>query len=198
LQTAKSYRNMEAYITKYGYIGIFIGTFLEGETTVLLGGIFSKLGYMNINRVVLWAFMGTFVGDCTFFFLGRIFGRKQIGKYEFLSSKVPLANKIIQKYGNFIIFILRFLVGIRALILLLLGCTDMKKTRFILFSILNSILWSIIVSFIGYLFANVVYVFVHDIKKYEELIIPIILVSVTIFILVYRRIMKEKEKSYGD
>jgi len=63
---------------------------------------------------------------------------------------------------------------------------------------LNSILWSIIVSFIGYLFANVVYVFVHDIKKYEELIIPIILVSVTIFILVYRRIMKEKEKSYGD
>lgn len=198
MQTAKSYRNMEVYIAKYGYIGIFIGTFLEGETTVLLGGIFSKLGYMNINRVVLWAFMGTFVGDCTFFFLGRIFGRKQIGKYEFLSSKVPLANKIIQKYGNFIIFILRFLVGIRALILLLLGCTDMKKTRFILFSILNSILWSIIVSFIGYLFANVVYVFVHDIKKYEELIIPIILVSVTIFILVYRRIMKEKEKSYGD
>jgi membrane protein DedA with SNARE-associated domain len=189
---------MEAYIAKYGYIGIFIGTFLEGETTVLLGGIFSKLGYININRVVLWAFMGTFAGDCTFFFLGRTFGRKQIGKYEFLSSKVPLANKIIQKYGNFIIFILRFLVGIRAVVLLLLGCTDMKKSKFILFSVLNSILWSIIVSFIGYLFANVVYVFVHDIKKYEELIIPIILVSVTIFILVYRRIMKEKEKSYGD
>jgi membrane protein DedA with SNARE-associated domain len=198
LQTAKGYINMEAYIAKYGYIGIFIGTFLEGETTVLLGGIFSKLGYININRVVLWAFMGTFAGDCTFFFLGRTFGRKQIGKYEFLSSKVPLANKIIQKYGNFIIFILRFLVGIRAVVLLLLGCTDMKKSKFILFSVLNSILWSIIVSFIGYLFANVVYVFVHDIKKYEELIIPIILVSVTIFILVYRRIMKEKEKSYGD
>jgi len=35
---------MEAYIAKYVYIGVFVGTFLEGETTVLLGGIFSKLG----------------------------------------------------------------------------------------------------------------------------------------------------------
>ena len=67
---------MEAYVAKYGYIGIFIGTFVEGETTVLLGGIFSRLQYMDLNRVILWAFLGTFVGDCTFFSLGRLLRKR--------------------------------------------------------------------------------------------------------------------------
>ncbi len=189
---------MEAFLTKYGYIGIFIGTFLEGETTVLLGGIFSKLGYMEIYRVFLWAFLGTFAGDFTFFSLGRVFGRHRIAKYEFLSSKIPLANGIIKKYGNFIIFIIRFLVGIRAVILMLLGCTNLKIGKFILFSVLNSTLWSIMITLIGYIFGNVVYVFVSDIKKYEEFIIPSILILVTILIFIYRRIVREREKAYGD
>jgi membrane protein DedA with SNARE-associated domain len=189
---------MEAYIAKYGYIGIFVGTFLEGETTVLLGGIFSKLGYMNIEKVILWAFLGTFAGDCTFFSIGRIFGKNVIEKYEFLRSRVPLANKIIKKYGHFIIFIIRFLVGIRAIILLLLGCTNIKLGRFLLFNMINSILWSILVTSVGYVFGKVVYVFVSDIKKYEEFIIPAVLIGVIILITVYRHIVKEREKSYGD
>ncbi len=189
---------MEAYIAKYGYIGIFAGTFFEGETTVLLGGIFSKLGYMNIEKVILWAFLGTFAGDCTFFSIGRIFGKNIIERYEFLRSKVPLANKIMKKYGNFIIFIIRFLVGIRAIILLLMGCTNIKLSKFILFNLINSALWSILVSLTGYIFGKVVYVFVSDIRKYEEYTIPAILIGVTILIMIYRRIVKEREKSYGD
>lgn len=190
--------DMEAYIAKYGYIGIFIGTFLEGETTVLIGGIFSSLGFMNLNEVILWAFLGTFVGDCTFFGLGRIFGRNLIERYEFLRNKVPLANKIITKHGNFLIFIIRFLAGIRAIILLLLGCTNLRLSKFILFNAINSILWSIIIALIGYLFGNVIYVFVSDIKKYENYIIPVILVAATILILIYRRIMHERRKPYGN
>jgi len=189
---------MEAYIAKYGYIGIFIGTFLEGETTVLLGGIFSKLGYMNIEKVILWAFLGTFAGDLTFFSIGRMFGKNIIEKYEFLRNRVPLANKIIKKYGYFIIFIIRFLVGIRAIILLLLGCTNIKLSKFVFLNMLNSVLWSILVTTIGYVFGKVVFVFVSDIKQYEEYIIPAVLIGVIVLIMIYRHIVKEKEKSYGD
>ena len=190
---------MEAYIAKYGYIGIFVGTFLEGETTVLLGGIFSRLGYMNILMVMFYAFAGTIAGDCTFFLIGRCFGKTIIERFEFVRNKVPLANKIIKHYGNFIIFIIRFLVGVRAVVLILLGCTDMKVSRFIMFSILNSICWSILVGMIGYLFGRVVFVFVDDIKKYETIIVPVVLGLVVLFIFVYRYIMSRKEKeTYGD
>lgn len=190
---------MEAYIAKYGYIGIFVGTFLEGETTVLLGGIFSRLGYMNILMVMFYAFAGTLAGDCTFFAIGRCFGKTIIERCEFIRSKVPLANKIINHYGNFIIFIIRFLVGIRAVVLILLGCTNMKAGKFFMYSVLNSICWSILVGIVGYLFGRVVFVFVDDIKKYEKIIVPVVLGLVLLFILVYRYIMNKKEKeTYGD
>lgn len=190
---------MEAYIAKYGYIGIFIGTFLEGETTVLLGGIFSKLGYMSVWVVMLYAFAGTFVGDCTFFAIGRFFGKNIIERFDFIRSKVPLANRIIRKKGNFIIFMIRFLVGVRAVILILLGCTNLKMSKFLTYSVLNSIAWSILISIIGFAFGEVVLVFVSDIKKYESIIVPVVLVLVVLLIFIYRHIVKEKEeKVYGD
>ncbi len=192
--------DLEAFIAEYGYIGIFVGSFLEGETTVLIGGILSKLGYMNLERLVLWAFIGTLSGDCTFFFIGRAFGKKQIEKYKFISTKLSIADRIIHKYGKVVIFTVRFLVGIRTVILLLLGCTSITKSKFLLYSLLNSILWSIVVAFVGYACGNVVYVFVKDVKRYEEIVIPSVIIGVSILIVIYRLIMKEKEKekAYGD
>ena len=190
---------MESYIAQYGYIGIFIGTFLEGETTVLLGGIFSKLGYMSVWMVMLWAFAGTFAGDCTFFVIVRVFGKKIVEQFSFIRSKVPLANRIIRKKGNFIIFVIRFLVGVRAVILILLGCTNLKMGKFLTYSVLNSIAWSILVSIIGFAFGKVIFVFVGDIKKYESIIVPVVLALVILCILIYRYIMNKKEKeAYGD
>jgi membrane protein DedA with SNARE-associated domain len=153
---------------------------------------------MNLPMVMLYAFAGTFIGDFTFFTLGRRFGKNFIDKYEFVRNKVPLANKIIHKYGNPIIFIIRFLVGIRAVVLILLGCTNMKMSKFVLFNLVNSMAWSMLVSTIGYVFGKVVFVFVDDIKRYETIILPIVLVLVLVLILVYRHIVKRKEEEYGD
>jgi len=190
---------VEGYIAKYGYIGIFIGTFFEGETTVLVGGIFSRLGYMSIWNVMLYAFAGTFVGDCTFFAIGRYFGKNIVERFAFIRSRVPLANRVIRKNGNFIIFIIRFLVGIRAVILMLLGCTNLKMSKFLTFSVFNSVAWSILIAIVGFVFGNVVLVFVGDLNKYEPIIVPAVLAFVVLFILIYRHIMNEKEKkAYGD
>jgi len=192
------FAEMEEFIARYGYIAIMIGTFFEGETTVLLGGIFSKLKYMELDHVMAWAFLGTIAGDCTFFFLGKVLGRNIIERYEFLRSKIPLANGIMKRYGNYIIFLVRFFVGVRGIILLLLGCTDIRKRTFFLYSIMSAALWSIVASSIGYLFANVVYIFVHDIRKYEVYIIPAIIAVVAAFIFIYRNIVREREKTYGN
>jgi membrane protein DedA with SNARE-associated domain len=190
---------MDPFIAKYGYMAIAVGTFLEGETTVLLGGIFSKLGYMELKRVMFWAFVGTLAGDCTFFLLGKLLKRNIIERYDFLRSKVPLANRIIKRYGNHIIFFVRFFVGVRGIILSLLGCTDLRKRTFLLYSTLSSLLWSLLVGLIGYSFGNVVYILVSDIKRYEKFIVPTILVAVFIVIMIYRYVMKKREeKSYGD
>ncbi len=189
---------MEASIATYGYAGIFVGTFLEGETTVVLGGIFSKLGYLDLRKVIFWAFLGTFAGDFTFFALGRVFGRSIIERFRFLKEKVPRANAVIRKYGNPIVFLVRFLVGIRGLVLLLLGCTDMKIRKFLLLSTANSLIWSVGIALLGYVFGKILYVFIHHIQTYEYYAMPAIVAVVLIAVVIYRHIVKEREKAYGD
>ena len=185
-------------VARLGYIGVVLGTFLEGETTILVAGIFAKLGFFNLNRVMCCAFLGTFLGDCVFFFVGKYFGRSVIERYEFLRSRASLSNKIIHQNRHFILFIMRFLAGFRSIILVLLGCANVRTSRFLLIDISSSLVWSVCVSMLGYSFANVVYIFVRDVKGYEKIIIPIVIVPMIVLILLYRHVIKEKEEERFD
>lgn len=44
--------SLEYLIDTYGYPAILIGTFLEGETILVLGGIVAKLGYLKLPWVM--------------------------------------------------------------------------------------------------------------------------------------------------
>jgi membrane protein DedA with SNARE-associated domain len=189
---------MEDSIARLGYLGVLLGTFIEGETTILLAGIFAKLGYLKLRDVFLFSFVGTFAGDCSFFFLGKLFGKSIVERYEFLRTRARLSHRIIHEYPHFIVFIMRFLAGFRSIILLLLGCANMKTRRFLAVDFLSSLVWSVAVSIVGYSFANVVYIFVSDIKGYERIVIPFVVVPAVAGILFYRHFIREKEEEQFD
>jgi membrane protein DedA with SNARE-associated domain len=178
----------------YGYIGVAIGTFFEGEATALLGGIFSKLGFLSLNGVILCACTGTFLGDCTFFLLGRLLGRTLIDRYQIMRSRTPFADKVIRRYGHLILFTMRFLAGFRTMILLLLGCTHMNIVRFLVIDFLMAALWAGLLSFLGYSFGNVIYIFVTDVTRYQRLVVPVVVVGAITVILFYRYFVRRKER----
>ena len=183
---------MEENIYSLGYIGVVIGTFLEGETTILLAAIFAKLGYLKLRQVMFWSFIGTFGGDCSFFFLGKFFGRSVIERYGFLRDRAVTSQRIISKYGPLILFIMRFLAGFRSIILLLLGCANLRTGRFFLVDLALSAVWSFLISVLGYSFANVVYIFVSDTKGYEKIIIPFAVAAALAMMLFYRHVIRRK------
>jgi len=185
-------------IARLGYIGVLIGTFIEGETTILVAAIFAKFGFLKLNQVMGCSFAGTFMGDCVFFFLGKYFGRSVIERYEFLRSRANLSNRIIHQNRHFILFIMRFLAGFRSIILVLLGCADVRTSRFLLIDFSSSLVWSVCVSMIGYSFANVVYIFVRNVKGYEKILIPIVIVPAIALIFLYRHFIREKEEEQFD
>ncbi len=189
---------MEETISRLGYVGVAIGTFIEGETTILLAAIFAKLGFLKLRHVIFWSFIGTFAGDCSFFFLGKFFGRQIIERYDFLRRRAATSNKIIHQYGHLILFIMRFLAGFRSIILLLLGCANMASGRFLIIDVASSIIWAVIISIVGYSFANVVYIFVSDTKGYEKVIVPLAVMGAVAAILFYRHFIREKEEERFD
>ena len=76
----------------------------------------------------------------------------------------------------------------------------MRTSRFLLIDLISSLVWSVVVSVIGYSFANVVYIFIRDVKGYEKVVIPLVVVPAIAAILLYRHFIKEKEEEqfHGD
>lgn len=191
---------MEDWIARYGYLGVLLGCFVEGETTILVAAIFAKFGFLSLGQVIVCSFLGTFLGDCTFFCLGRYFGRSLLERFKPLNKKTNLARRIMNRYGNLIVAVMRLLAGFRAAILVLLGCSHFGGWRFLALDFLATAAWAVLVSMIGYTFANVVYIFVSDVRGYEGMIVPVVAVIVVFVILFYRHMVKEKEEEefYGD
>ena len=49
---------LQSLIENYGYLAILIGTFLEGETIVILAGFAAQLGYLELPWVIVTAIAG--------------------------------------------------------------------------------------------------------------------------------------------
>ena len=69
---------LESLLTTYGYPAIILGTFLEGETLMILAGVAAHLGYLSLDWVIVCGFCGTFFGDQLYFFLGRRHGKSML------------------------------------------------------------------------------------------------------------------------
>jgi len=61
-------------LSQYGYLAVFVGALLEGESILLLAGYAANGGYLSFWIVVAIAFFGATLGDQMFFFLGRRYG----------------------------------------------------------------------------------------------------------------------------
>lgn len=158
----------EQIIENYGYPAIALGTIVEGETILLIAGMVSFWGYLNLPFVVLMAFIGSFSGDQMFFFLGRYKGRLLINRHKKWQIKVERIHQLLKEHHNLIILGFRFLYGFRLVTPLILGMDrDIKTGRFMILNGLSAMVWSILVAGGGYLFGETIHVFLPEIKKLQ-------------------------------
>src|SRR3990167_6910953 len=124
------------FIMNYGYVAILIGSFFEGETILVIGGLAVQQGYLHLPLVFLCSLIGTLASDNTFFFLGRFHGHKLVLKYNFFSKLHGVSGKISEKSNNFLAFAMRFMYGFRHLVPFSLGMSKMPVGNFLFFNFL--------------------------------------------------------------
>lgn len=181
--------NFGSLIATYGYPAIIIGTFLEGETIVVIAGFLAHLGYLKLPWVIISAFLGTFAGDQLYFWLGR---NKKIGfliKRPSYLRRVVKAQELLARHQKVIILGFRFVYGIRTVTPFVIGLSKISGKRFVLFNVIGGIVWSVAVSSGGYLFGNALEIIIGKIKRYEiEILAAIILVVFMVWLVgFYRR-----------
>ena len=100
---------MESLIENYGYLAILIGTFLEGETILVLGGFTAHQGYLALPWVILAAFAGSLCGDQLFFYLGRKHSQAVLSKRPSWKLKAEKVHKMMNQFQTPMILSFRFL-----------------------------------------------------------------------------------------
>ncbi len=181
---------MEAFLQTYGYWAVLIGTFLEGETILVLGGLAAHMGYLDLTGVILAAFAGSLCGDQLFFFLGRRHSNFLLNRRPSWKSKLERANRLIDRFQAPLILGFRFLYGLRTVMPFAIGISRVPVSRFVLLNAIGAIVWAAIVAGGGYLFGNALEGLLGNIRHYEKMLFALVAVAgvvVWAFYLVRRR-----------
>jgi membrane protein DedA with SNARE-associated domain len=155
---------IEHYMLVYGYWAVFFGVMLEnaglpvpGETILLIAGYFASTGKFNVALVMIIAASGAVVGDNIGFAIGHHYGRGfllRVGRFFFLTPKrLEHMENYFENHGNKTILVARFITGLRVFAALLAGASRKMPWRvFVLYNMAGAVLWSVVITTLGYLF----------------------------------------------
>lgn len=151
----------------YGYLAILIGTLLEGETILVLGGVAAQQGYLELPWVMAAACVGSVSGDQIFFYFGRAYGLRFLDGRPRLQRIASLLQKWLHRHQNWLLAGFRFLYGLRTAAPFVFGASGVGRARFFLFDAMGGIVWSVALAFGGYLAGQALSVFLGRVLHYE-------------------------------
>jgi membrane protein DedA with SNARE-associated domain len=97
------------------------------DVTLVTGGVIAGLGYANEHTMFAVGMAGVMVGDGLMFTLGRIYGERIIALPGFRRVLTPQrfdkAREAFEKYGRWVMFVARFLPGLRTPVFFTAGMT---------------------------------------------------------------------------
>jgi len=135
---------------QYGYLIIFAGTFFEGETTLVLGGLLANQHHLNFWLVVGTAVLASYIGHVVFYFLGKTSSVWILEKFPSLKIKIDQAEYIIRRYETLSLFITQYVFGIRLASALSFGILDMKISKYLTLQFISCLVWAILFTALGY------------------------------------------------
>ena len=178
-------------ISNSGYLGIFFFMIAESalipipsEIIMPFSGYLVFTGKMNPIFVILAGSIGNLVGSLIAYFIGVKLGREFIlkyGKYLLLKkSHLDWTESFFKKYGSSSIFVSRLLPAIRTYISLPAGIAKMNLKKFSVFTLLGSIIWSTMLTYVGFSLGQEW----PQIRRYSEYIDVAVIVGILIFVII--------------
>ncbi len=160
-----------SFIQDYGYLFVFVATLLEGETVLALAGFTAYQGFLDLEKVILVAFLGGMLGDQIFFYFGRWRGKEFIARRPKLAARARSVHRLIERHSDLLIFGSRFMYGFRTIIPIAFGTGSVSGIRFFAINVLGAAVWSVIFGGGGYLLGDALERYLGHIHRAERNII---------------------------
>ncbi len=153
---------LQQLIEQYGYWAILIGTFLKGETILVIGGYLCHRGYLDLPGVIIAAFIGTYISDQLFIHLGRVKGTTMLERRPNWQKKSARVLAMVRRNQNLAILGFRFLYGVRSISPFAIGISGVSPLRFLVLNGLGAFLWACVISSLGFMLGKAAELFINS------------------------------------
>ncbi len=154
-------------LADYGYLAVFVGALLEGETILLLAGFAAHQGYLSLPIVLGVAFVGGTLGDQIFFWLGRRWGNQLLARIPRAASGVRRMKALMARYHAPVIIGIRFMYGLRIVGPIVIGTARVPVWRFAFFNVIGAAIWAPLIGGLGYAFGQALGALLDDMRDIE-------------------------------
>lgn len=194
-------------IQSSGYLGIFILMVLNSaaipipsEVTLPFAGFLADKGDLSLILVILTGVLGDLVGSVIGYSIGFVLEEslllnliKKYGKLILVTEHdYKKATEWIKKYGAPVVFVGKMTPGIKSFIAVAAGITEIKFIKFITASILASIVYVSVVSYVGFYLGSQWDTIGAYFRKFEIVIIVLLIAGVAFYINYKLKIIKLK------
>ena len=158
------------FVNNYGYFAIFILIYIENifppipsEVVLLSGGALTVITDMNVLGTIIFATIGSLAGAITLYTVGRAISKESL--VNFLNGKIGRRLKLkpesidkaqiwFMKYQEKAVLICRCIPIVRSIISIPAGFAKMNVPKFILLTLIGSLVWNTVLVNLGALFGE--------------------------------------------
>jgi membrane protein DedA with SNARE-associated domain len=141
---------IDRFIQDWGYIALFFGALIEGESIVLTVSSMCYYGKFSLPKVMIIAFLGTLFADQVLFYVGRFLGPKIFKTFPSLKERSKRAFFLLDKYQVPFILSFRFIYGIRIISPVVVGISNVGSFKYTILNVFSAIIWTILSCGLGY------------------------------------------------
>ena len=182
----------EPLLLHYGLVIIMAAVAVEGfgipapgQTLLVVGAILAARGKFDITLLLVSAWFATVVGNLIGYYLGRLGGRKLLGRLPVNPVRFERMERLCTRYGSKLILVARFIDGARQLSNLLVGILEMRPVLFLLMTSLGAALWVGVWGLGAYLLDRKFHAFAigfNDLSPYTWVATLLVVVSLGIYL----------------
>jgi membrane protein DedA with SNARE-associated domain len=190
-----------SYFVMFGIlIACGFGLPMPEDVVLITGGMLASRGITDFWLVNAICLAGVLIGDGTIFYIGYHYGARIKSKGIFgkilTDSREKAVTRIFDKYGDKVIFMARFMPGLRTPVFLTTGIFHVRPWRFIVLDGLAALISVPLWIWVGYVFGQNLEELEKKIKQFKFGIYSVLALVIFVFV-VYSLIKRRALKKIG-
>ncbi|PAF52021.1 DedA family protein [Helicobacter sp. 13S00477-4] len=140
----------------WGYLLLFVYCMGSGYVGIVVAGILSSSGSMDIGMSILVAFLGNTFGSSVLALLGK-YQKTEVMKYfSKHRRKVALTYLWLKKYGVWLIFVNKYIYGVKTIVPIAIGLSKYDLKKFLILNVFSCGVWAVLLGLVAFFASEVI------------------------------------------